>query len=129
MGERNFHVSSTTAQGTNGQEIVREHRTTAVETLARPLHRPDGAIHKAPHTFAAHIDAEAFAIAVRRKIDKDQWDATDEEKPEPVTFGAYAARLAVQPARRRSGRSRPAPASTTSRSLMITCCPRSATGR
>ena len=57
----------------------------------RVRYTADGAIHKAPHTFAAHIDAEAFAIAVRRKIDKGQWDATDEEKPEPVTFGAYSA--------------------------------------
>lgn len=52
---------------------------------------PDGAIHKAPHTFHAKIDAEAWAIAVRRKIDQDRWDATDDDKREQVTFGAYAA--------------------------------------
>ena len=55
---------------------------------------PTAPIHKAPHTFAARIDAEAFAVAKRRKIDKGQWDATDDDKPEPVTFGAYAAALA-----------------------------------
>jgi integrase len=53
---------------------------------------PDGAIHKAPHTFGARIDAEAWAIAVRRKIDKDRWDASDDDRREQVTFGAYAAR-------------------------------------
>ena len=53
---------------------------------------PDGAIHKAPHTFAAKIDAEAYAIAVRRKIDKDRWDATDERPTPQITFGAYATR-------------------------------------
>lgn len=52
---------------------------------------PDGVFHKAPHTFAAKIDAEAYAISVRRKIDKDQWDATDDDRREPLTFGAYAA--------------------------------------
>jgi integrase len=53
---------------------------------------PDGAIHKAPHTFTARIDAEAYAIAVRRTIDKDQWNATDDDRREHVTFGIYAAR-------------------------------------
>ena len=53
---------------------------------------PDGAIHKAPHTFAARIDAEAYAIAVRRKIDQARWDATDDNPKEQATFGAYAAR-------------------------------------
>ena len=53
---------------------------------------PDGAIHKAPHTFDARIDAEAWAIAVRRKIDRDRWDATDDDPNEQITFGAYAAR-------------------------------------
>jgi integrase len=53
---------------------------------------PDGQIHKAPRTFAGRIEAEAFAIAVRRKIDKDQWDATDDNPKEQVTFGVYAAR-------------------------------------
>lgn len=52
---------------------------------------PDGAFHKAPHTFAAKIDAEAYAIAVRRRIDKDQWDATDDNPTQHVTFGVYAA--------------------------------------
>jgi integrase len=53
---------------------------------------PDGRYHKAPHTFAARIDAEAYAIAVRRKIDKEQWDATDDNPKKHVTFGAYAQR-------------------------------------
>jgi integrase len=53
---------------------------------------PDGAIHKAPHTFVARIDAEAWAISVRRRIDKDQWDATDDNPREHITFGAYAQR-------------------------------------
>ena len=41
---------------------------------------PDGAIHKAPHTFAAKIDAEAWAIAERRRIDQDRWEATDDDR-------------------------------------------------
>lgn len=52
---------------------------------------PDGNIHKAPHTFRAKIDAEAWAIATRRKIDQDRWEATDDTPTEQVTFGAYAA--------------------------------------
>src|SRR5262249_431029 len=53
---------------------------------------PDGAIHKAPHTFVGRVDAEAYAVAVRRKIDQDRWDATDDNPKERVTFGGYAAR-------------------------------------
>jgi integrase len=48
---------------------------------------PDGAIHKAPHTFTARIDAEAFAAKVHREIDRDRWSR---EAPTKVTFGAYA---------------------------------------
>jgi Phage integrase, N-terminal SAM-like domain len=53
---------------------------------------PDGALHKAPHTFARRIDAEAWAIAVRRKIDQDRWNATDDNPREQVTLGAYSQR-------------------------------------
>jgi integrase len=53
---------------------------------------PDGQIHKAPHTFVGRIEAEAYAISVRRKIDQDRWDATDDNRRELVTFGVYAAR-------------------------------------
>jgi integrase len=53
---------------------------------------PDGAIHKGPNTFATALQAEAYAISVRRKIDRDRWDATDDNPPEQITFGAYAAR-------------------------------------
>jgi integrase len=53
---------------------------------------PDGAIHKAPHTFATPLQAEAYAISVRRKIDQARWDATDDNPPEQLTFGVYAAR-------------------------------------
>ena len=52
---------------------------------------PDGIMHKAPHTFPAKIDAEAWAIATRRKIDQDRWEATDDNPAERVTLGAYAA--------------------------------------
>ena len=51
---------------------------------------PDGAIHKAPHTFAARIDAEAWAAARRREIDANRWAPT--EDTEHITFGVYAAR-------------------------------------
>jgi integrase len=53
---------------------------------------PDGRLHKAPHTFVAKIDAEAWAIAQRRKIDQDRWEATDDDPKEHITFGVYAAR-------------------------------------
>jgi integrase len=53
---------------------------------------PDGIRRYAPHTFDTRLTAEAFVVATRRKIDRDQWDATDLEPKEHITFGAYAAR-------------------------------------
>jgi integrase len=53
---------------------------------------PDGVRRYAPHTFDTRLTAEAFVVKTRRKIDKDQWDATDLEPAEHVAFGAYAAR-------------------------------------
>ena len=89
---------------------------------------PDGAIHNAPHTFAARIDAEAYAIAVRRKIDQDQWDATDDDPKEQITFGVYAARWLAN--RQVAGRPHqgPHPRALPARSWTITCCRRSGTG-
>jgi integrase len=53
---------------------------------------PDMVRRYAPHTFETRVNAEAFVFALRRKIDRDQWDATDlDPRPEPVTFGVYAA--------------------------------------
>lgn len=51
---------------------------------------PDGVRRTAPATFGARIDAEAFIVAKRRDIDREIWDATDDERPVPTTFGAYA---------------------------------------
>jgi integrase len=51
---------------------------------------PDRIRHTAPKTFAARIDADAYVVSKRREIDRKVWDATDDDKPEPVTFGAYA---------------------------------------
>lgn len=53
---------------------------------------PTGRRRSAPHTFAARIDAEAYAVSVRRKIDKDQWNASDEDPKEHITFGVYSQR-------------------------------------
>ena len=53
---------------------------------------PDGMRRYAPHTFETRVNAEAFVVALRRKIDRDQWDATDDTPKESVTFGVYAAR-------------------------------------
>jgi integrase len=53
---------------------------------------PDGIRRSAPHTFGTRLIAEAWVVDTRRKIDKDQWDATDDNHREAVTFGAYAAR-------------------------------------
>ncbi|MBX7453395.1 site-specific integrase [Mycolicibacterium sp. 3033] len=52
---------------------------------------PDGVRRPAPNTFAARIDAEAYVVAKRRDIDRNVWDAADDDRPEPITFGAYAA--------------------------------------
>lgn len=52
---------------------------------------PDGVRRPAPTTFAARIDAEAFVVAKRRDIDREVWAADDDERPDPVTFGTYAA--------------------------------------
>src|SRR5262245_19543764 len=79
-----------------GAQMGRKRSFASIEQLPSKRWRvrytgPDGKFHKAPHTFAAKIDAEAYAIAVRRKIDKDQWDDTDDNPKEQLTFGVYAA--------------------------------------
>jgi integrase len=53
---------------------------------------PDKVRRNAPRTFDTRVTAEAYVVSVRRKIDRDQWDATDLNPKEQVTFGAYAAR-------------------------------------
>ena len=53
---------------------------------------PTGRRRSAPHTFETRINAEAYVVALRRRIDADQWDASDEDPKEHITFGAYAAR-------------------------------------
>jgi integrase len=53
---------------------------------------PDRVRRSAPHTFDNRLTAEAWVVKTRRKIDKDQWDATDDNPREAVTFGVYAAR-------------------------------------
>ncbi|ETB31468.1 tyrosine-type recombinase/integrase [Mycobacterium avium] len=50
---------------------------------------PDGVRRNAPRTFAARIDAEAWVVAKRREIDAEVWQP-DEDKPQPITFAAYA---------------------------------------
>lgn len=52
---------------------------------------PDGVRRYAPHTFETRVNAEAFVVATRRKIDRDQWNASDDAPRENITFGAYAA--------------------------------------
>ena len=53
---------------------------------------PDMVRRYAPHTFEKRETAEAWVAAARRKIDKDQWDATDDSPKEAITFGVYAQR-------------------------------------
>ena len=88
---------------------------------------PDGAIHKAPHTFAARIDAEAYAIAVRRKIDKDQWDATDDNPKEADHLWRLRGPLAGQQPGCRPTAQGPHPRALPARSWTSTCCRRSGT--
>jgi len=52
---------------------------------------PDGSYVKAPKTFAARIDAEAWLTDQRRAIDNKLWNANSVKIPERVTFGSYAA--------------------------------------
>ncbi|CPS10161.1 tyrosine-type recombinase/integrase [Mycobacteroides abscessus] len=52
---------------------------------------PDGVRRAAPNTFAARIDAEAYVVAKRREIDREVWNAGDDDRPVSVAFGAYAA--------------------------------------
>ena len=52
---------------------------------------PDGVRRNAPRTFETRITADAYVVAVRRRIDRDQWEASDDTKTEAITFGAYAA--------------------------------------
>jgi integrase len=52
---------------------------------------PDGMRRYAPHTFADRVTAEAFVVNLRRRIDRDQWDATGDQPKAHITFGVYAA--------------------------------------
>jgi integrase len=52
---------------------------------------PDGGEHKAPATFAAKIDAEAWLTDRRREIDADLWNPNAGKPPEKVAFSTYAA--------------------------------------
>jgi len=52
---------------------------------------PTGLRRYAPHTFETRVNAEAFVVSLRRRIDRDQWDASDDEPKPQITFGAYAA--------------------------------------
>lgn len=69
---------------------------------------PDGALHNAPRTFAATIDAEAWLIAERRLIDADTWTpparrAEDKATRAVTTVGGYAvAWLADRPLKPRT---------------------------
>ncbi|MGC4960071.1 tyrosine-type recombinase/integrase [Gordonia sp. DT101] len=51
---------------------------------------PDGVEHKAPKTFAAKIDAEAWLSDRRREIDRDLWNPTAADRDVAPTFGPYA---------------------------------------
>jgi integrase len=54
---------------------------------------PDGVEYKAPSTFAAKIDAEAWLTDRRREIDRDLWSPpsqASEVRAKPMTFRQYA---------------------------------------
>ncbi|MGV9827307.1 tyrosine-type recombinase/integrase [Gordonia sp. NPDC003429] len=51
---------------------------------------PDGAEHKAPKTFGARIDAEAWLTDRRREIDHGLWNPTDADQAESPMFEPYA---------------------------------------
>jgi len=52
---------------------------------------PDGSLVKAPRTFAAKIDAEAWLADRRREIDRGLWDPDTHRPPDRTTFAEYAA--------------------------------------
>jgi integrase len=51
---------------------------------------PNGNEARAPKTFAARIDAEAWLTDRRREIDAKLWNPAAVAKPDNTTFGAYA---------------------------------------
>lgn len=51
---------------------------------------PDGNEVRAPKTFAARIDAEAWLTDRRRESDAKLWNPDVIAKPDKITFGAYA---------------------------------------
>ncbi|OBH01244.1 integrase [Mycobacterium sp. E2699] len=51
---------------------------------------PDGKLHKAPHTFASDVAAEAWLSKVRDAIDREVWGAT--ERSDGVILRDYARR-------------------------------------
>jgi integrase len=52
---------------------------------------PDGIRHTAPKTFDYRADADAYVAKKRKEIYRETWDAADDDKREPITFGAYSA--------------------------------------
>ena len=77
--------------------MARKRSFASIEQLPSKRYRvkytgPDGIRRAAPHTFDTKLTAEAWVVDMRRKIDKDQWDATDANPRETTTFGVYAAR-------------------------------------
>jgi integrase len=50
---------------------------------------PDGLRRTAPSTFAYRVDADVWVEAKRKEIYRETWTA-DDDKPERITFGAYA---------------------------------------
>lgn len=53
---------------------------------------PDGVRYTAPRTFPYRADADAYIEQKRREINRESWDAADDERPERLTFGVYAER-------------------------------------
>lgn len=52
---------------------------------------PDGIRRNGAHTFLRKVDADAYVADKRREINREVWDAADHDKPQRITFGAYAA--------------------------------------
>ncbi len=53
---------------------------------------PDGLRRAAPRTFAYRVDADSYVAEKRKEIYRETWDAAGDDKPEKITFGAYADR-------------------------------------
>ncbi|NMN93905.1 site-specific integrase [Antrihabitans stalactiti] len=78
--------------------VTRNRRTFGRLRQVKPSNRwqaayvgPDGNVHKAPSTFGAKVDAEAWLTDRRREIDRELWSPSSGQEEAPsATFAVFA---------------------------------------